>query len=61
MRKNTPMLRAIFNDDDEIIARLDECLLIKNVCAQKNECGTYKVILQRIEELKKDLTNHTLS
>lgn len=50
MQNNTHVIRVAFNEDDEIIARLDECQKIKNGIE----------VDKRIDELKQSLAAHVL-
>jgi len=52
-------LRSPFNDDDEIIIRLDECEHLMADCPNKN-CPCRKKLLKRQRELKRSLVDHWL-
>lgn len=48
-----------FNDDAEIITRLDECERMKGECPNK-DCPYVQMIIERQQELKRALVDHWL-
>lgn len=60
MADDFPMIRSIFNDDDEIIARLDECTKLQGDCADDPDCVIVYAIERRIKDLRQCLINHQI-
>lgn len=59
MNEPTPIIKVQFNEDDEIIARIDECERLKAECPNK-DCPFVKLLDRRKSDLKKALVDHWL-
>lgn len=59
MPKNIPAPAVVFNDDNEIIVRLDECERCLKACTTKG-CAGHAAAVRRIADLRAALANHLL-